>query len=54
MKNQEPRSATSLKAESAARNPGVEIVGNFKIVYPIFREDLAEALLIPIERKQNG
>jgi hypothetical protein len=30
-------------------HPRPEIVGNFKVVYPIFRDDLAEAVLTPLE-----
>jgi len=30
-------------------HPRPEIVGNFGVVYPIYRDDLAEAVLTPLE-----
>jgi hypothetical protein len=33
------------------QHPRPEIVGGFKIVYPIFRDDLAEAVLTPAKER---
>jgi len=30
-------------------HPKPEIIGNFRVVYPIYRDDLAEAVLTPLE-----
>jgi len=38
----------SIKLTEEQKRPNSEIVNGYKIVYPIWREDLAEALLIPV------
>jgi hypothetical protein len=35
------------------KHPKPEIVNGWKIVYPIYRDDLAEATLIPIENFES-
>ena len=37
-----------MKEQRQHQHPKPEIVGNYRVVYPIFREDLAEAVLTPL------
>ncbi len=37
-----------MREQRQHQHPKPEIVGNYRVVYPIFREDLAEASLMPL------
>jgi hypothetical protein len=43
-----------MPEEDKPKNPGPETVGKNRVVYPIWREDLAEAIIMPLKEKKNA